>query len=106
MPRAWQLVELIGLIYEAGRDQNIWPVVTERLADLTGADACQISMFDVAAQISINIETRLPPEAVQHYANYWVYHNPLIKPGLRQPVGKLLSMYNLLPKEDLVRTPI
>jgi len=106
MSKTWELADVLGLVYEAARDQSIWPSVTERLADLTGADVCQISMFDIAAQTSVNIDTRLPAEAVRKYASYWVHHNPLIRAGLRQPVGKLLSMYDLVPKEDLVRTQI
>jgi DNA-binding CsgD family transcriptional regulator len=106
MPSTREIAELLGLIYEAARDQNIWPLVTERLADLTNAEVCQLSMFDLVAQASVNIETRLPSDAVRHYANYWVHHNPLIKPGLRHPVGKVLSMYDLVPKEELIRTPI
>jgi DNA-binding CsgD family transcriptional regulator len=106
MPSTQELVELLGLIYEAAQDQSIWPLVTERLADLTGAEVCQISMFDIAAQTLANIDTRLPPEAVRNYADYWVYHNPLIKPGLRQPVGRLISMYTLVPRDELVRTTI
>jgi DNA-binding CsgD family transcriptional regulator len=100
------MAELIDLIYEAALDQSVWPLVTERLADLTGAAVCQISIFDVPEQASFNIDRRLPPEALRQYTDHWVHHNPLVKAGLRQPVGRVLSMHDLIPKDELLHTPI
>lgn len=98
--------DLIALIYETALDRRLWPLVTDRLADLTGARVGQISIFDGATQRVVNIAPRVPPEALRDYEQYWVHHNPLIAAGRRQPVGAVLSVHDLIPRADLTRTPI
>jgi len=98
--------ELIGLIYEAAVDSKVWPLVMDRLADLIGARIAQVSTFDVKARLATNIAPRVPPEAARGYDDHWVHHNPLIAAGLSKPVGEVLSIHDLVPKTEFVRTAI
>jgi DNA-binding CsgD family transcriptional regulator len=98
--------ELIGLIYEAALDRRVWPLVADRLADLMGAAACQISTHDVRTGAVVEVAPRVPPEALALYGNSWVHHNPLIAAGRRMPVGSVFSNHDLVPKDDFARTAI
>ncbi len=98
--------ELIGLIYEAALDRRVWPLVADRLADLMGAAACQITTHDVRTGAVVEVAPRVPPEALALYGNSWAHHNPLIAAGRRMPVGSVFSNHDLVPKDDFARTAI
>jgi DNA-binding CsgD family transcriptional regulator len=98
------LADLIALIYEAALDQQMWPHVADRLADAAGATVCQISTYDGITQTSANVAPRVPSDALRGYAEYWVHHNPLISAGRRQPLGKVLSIHDLISRDELVTT--
>ncbi len=99
-------VALIELVYEAALDRHVWPKVADRLADLTDATICQISTYDGVARTATDIAPRMPPEALRSYEDHWVYHNPLIAIGRRKPIGLVLSIYDLMPRRELVQTSI
>lgn len=98
--------DLIALIYEAALDRQLWPLVTDRLADLTGARVCQISICDGITQRIANIAPRVPPESLRDYEQHWVHQNPLIAAGRRKPVGAVHSVHDLMPTADLMQMPI
>ncbi len=100
------LADLIALIYEAALDQQMWPHVADRLADAAEATVCQISTYDLITQTSANVAPRVPSDALRSYAEYWVHHNPLVAAGRRQPLGKVLSIHDLIPRDELVTTAI
>jgi DNA-binding CsgD family transcriptional regulator len=98
--------DLIALIYEAALDQHMWPHVADRLADAAGATVCQISTYDGITQTTANVAPRVSSDALRSYAEYWVQHNPLIDAGRRQPLGKVLSIHDLISRDELVTTAI
>ncbi|HTW68436.1 MAG TPA: LuxR C-terminal-related transcriptional regulator [Acetobacteraceae bacterium] len=107
MHNGWdERVALIEQIYEAALDPQVWPDVADRLADLAGAPICQISTCNGIMRTVVNITPRVPPEALRRYDEYWVYHNPLIAIGRRQPIGEVLSIHDLMPRDELMRTAI
>lgn len=97
---------LIALIYEAALDRQMWPHVADRLADAAGATVCQISTYDGMTHTAANVAPRVPSEALQRYEKYWVHHNPLVAAGRRQPLATVLSIYDLIPRDELVKTAI
>jgi DNA-binding CsgD family transcriptional regulator/PAS domain-containing protein len=101
-----ELNDLIALIYETALDRHLWPRVTDRLADLTGARVCQISICDGTTQKVVDVAPRVPPESLQDYEKYWVHHNPQIAAGRSKPVGAVLSVHDLIPRASLLRLPI
>ncbi len=100
------LGDVIALIYEAALDQQMWPHVADRLADAAGATVCQISTYDEITQTSANVAPRVPADALRSYAEYWVHQNPLVAAGRRQPLGKVLSIHDLIARDELVTTAI
>ncbi len=96
--------DLIGLIYEAAVDRHTWPLVADRLADLTKGVICQIGTYEAASGTALNIAPRVSPEASRSYAEYWVHRNPLVEVGLRRPVGEVLSIHDLMPRHKLALT--
>jgi len=101
---AW--ADLVALIYDAAMDWQVWPRVADRLADAAGATVCQISTYDGITRSAATVAPRVPSEALQSYEEYWVHHNPLIAAGRRQPLGKVLTIPDLIPRHKLVKTEI
>ena len=97
---------LIALIYEAALDRRMWPHVADRLADAAGAIVCQISTYDGLTNTAANVAPRVPSEALLRYEKYWVHHNPLVAAGRRQPLGTILSIHDLIPRDELVKKAI
>jgi len=98
--------DLIALIYEAGLDPQMWPRVADCVADAVGATVCQISTYDGITHTAADVAPRVPSEALQKYEEYWIHHNPLVAAGRRQPLGKVLSVHDLIPRDELVKTAI
>jgi hypothetical protein len=106
MPRSRDYSEVIDLIYEAALDPRGWPRVADRLADLCGATIAQIISHDSETFAVTNIAPRADPETVRNYVQHWVYHNPLIEPTQRIPLGSVFTFDRIMPRRELARTAI
>lgn len=106
MPRLRDYAKMIDLIYEAALDPSAWPDVANRLADLCGATLAQIIGHDSETCAVTNIAPRADPETVRSYTQHWVYHNPLIEPTQRIPLGSVFTFDRIVPRRELARTAI
>ena len=106
MRQSNERVRLLELIYEAALEPGLWPQVVNCLADVTGATVGQLGSHDSRTLEFTDIAPRVSPEAARSYADYWVYHNPLIEPTLRLPIGSVVSFETVMPRSELARTAI
>lgn len=98
--------KLIGLIYETVFDDELWPDVLIRLADLCDAHVPAIGFFDPATRQASAIAPRTDPSDLLKFENYWAERSPLFSDMAGIPPGAVVSMQDLVPASVMKATPV
>jgi DNA-binding CsgD family transcriptional regulator/PAS domain-containing protein len=85
--RSQQILDLVGLIFDAAVDPAAWPDTLNKLADATGAHVAALGSYDAQTNAVANIGPRRDPEYMRVYQEHWASRNPLgvITPELFMP---------------------
>jgi DNA-binding CsgD family transcriptional regulator len=106
MSRDHALIALIDLIYEATLDNDLWPEVLIKLADVIGASQVSMTSRDQRADIFKTLSPRTDPDFLASYRQYWRLQNPLWQRTISWRVGEIYRLDNLVPRKDYSATPV
>jgi DNA-binding CsgD family transcriptional regulator len=104
MVDAGEFSELVGLIYDAALDRRAWPTALTRLADALGGWAVRLGVHDARTQAFSGEFPRTDPAYVRSYLDYWASRNTSWQRAAQMPVGSILRGYELVTRDELVRT--
>lgn len=104
MRRALAFDELIGRIYDAALNPQIWPAALNRIAELANASVAMIGSFDSFSREFTAISPRQDPDRLRHYARYWASRNPLRQRATGVPPGAIMIPEMLMPADEYVRS--
>ncbi|MDF2097000.1 helix-turn-helix transcriptional regulator [Aquibaculum arenosum] len=101
-----QLPNLIGLIYETVFDDELWPQVLLRLAELAGVDVPAIGFFDPLTGRVSAIAPRTDPADLLKFRNDWAGRTTLFSDLSAVDVGDVVSLQDLVPVSALRRSAV
>jgi len=85
-----ELIALVGALYEAALDNDLWPRVLEQIADAIGTAQAAIASADREANIASIMAPRADPELVASWRDEWAFRDPFFFTGHRAPAGRRL----------------
>ncbi|HMF05729.1 MAG TPA: helix-turn-helix transcriptional regulator [Methylocella sp.] len=106
MSRDNELETLVELIYDAALDNELWPSVVTRLADLMGVPQVAMPCLNRRANIFATIAPRVDPDLLASYKDYWAFHDPVLARATRRPAGEICTVDSLMPREEFASTPV
>ncbi|KPB01808.1 helix-turn-helix transcriptional regulator [Ahrensia marina] len=84
--------EIVGKIYDAAFDAEIWPELLCTIADYTGVKNAALVATDPHINYSSVVTPRADPQIVSDYANYWWEHDPTAEATAKTAVGQVTSL--------------
>ncbi|WP_025030634.1 helix-turn-helix transcriptional regulator [Nitratireductor aquibiodomus] len=84
--------EIVGQIYDAAFDAEIWPELLCAIADYTGVENAALVATDPQINYSSVVTPRADPQVVSDYADHWWEHDPTAEATARMPVGQVTSL--------------
>jgi DNA-binding CsgD family transcriptional regulator len=105
-----ELSDLIGLVYEATLDAQLWPEVLTGLADVAGAHLPMMGVYDLATDRVSLLAPRTDPDHLR-LLEYWVpqasylsFSTRVVSNAAGRPAGDVFTMQSVVPVEEFVRT--
>ncbi|MCP4616489.1 MAG: helix-turn-helix transcriptional regulator [Bradyrhizobium sp.] len=93
------MLGLVGDIYDAALDPNLWPVVLARIGDAVGGPHVLFGVYDQASGLSNLLSPRIDPDLMASLLT-WAPYNPLLPLGIGQPPGKVFSIGDFITKDE------
>jgi DNA-binding CsgD family transcriptional regulator len=106
MSRDIDIETLVELIYDAALDNELWPCVLARLADLMSVPQVAMPSFDRRANLFATIAPRMDPDLIASYKDYWAFHDPVLAQAILRPAGQIYAVERLMPREEFAATPV
>ena len=104
-PYADALGELIGLVYEAVRDQGAWQEVLGRLQHVVAADAVVVGRHDVATESGACLhQIGMDPTLAGRYETEFAGKNPWMQAEGLYQAHAIVTGEDILPNDDLMKT--
>lgn len=98
--------DLVGCIYDAALDPQLWPQTLERIAGAVGANAAGLMLTDPIRQRLANVSVGVSPEATDAYNRYYWQVDPLAPFLARLPTGLIYTDRSIVPRSELERTEL
>ena len=106
MSRDIELETLVELIYDAALDNELWPCVLTRLADVMSVPQVAMPSFDWRTNLFATIAPRIDPDLTESYKDYWAFHDPVLARAIVRPAGEIYTVDSLMPREEFAATPV
>ncbi len=87
-------LEIVGKIYDAAFDAEVWPELLSDIADYCGMENAALVTNDERLGHSSVITPRAHPDVISDYADYWWEHDPTAVATAKIPVGQLSNLNN------------
>ncbi|MEO7221906.1 MAG: LuxR family transcriptional regulator, partial [Devosia sp.] len=101
------LSELIGMIYDAALDPELWPGVMERgcgfLSCVTGSLG---SIVFASGAMDLDISWGYDPHYAKLYLDHYAHINPMIPATLRAPVGQVDTVISAMPYDEFLKSQL
>jgi DNA-binding CsgD family transcriptional regulator len=94
-----KVLGLVGDIYDAALDPNLWPVVLARIGDAVGGPHVLFGVYDPASGLSNLLSPRIDPDLIASLLT-WAPHNPLLPLSIGQPPGKVFSIGDFITEDE------
>jgi DNA-binding CsgD family transcriptional regulator len=98
--------DLVGRIYDAALDPQLWPETLERVAAAVGATAAGLMLTDPIRQRFAAVSVGVSPAAVEAYNQYYWRIDPMAPVLGRMPTGLLFTDRSVVPRSELERTEL
>ena len=90
------VVDLIGAVYDAALDAELWPEVLNRIGDAVGGPEVIFGIYDPSTGLSNLLAPRIDPARLRKLMD-WAPHNPLLPLGIDQAPGKIFTVGSFMP---------
>jgi PAS domain-containing protein len=105
MDEAQQLLALIGDIYDAALDPDLWPTVVEKAGRFVGGSGGSIFSRDSVRRTgNCYYAFGVDPHYEQLYFDTYIKFDPLNAAYLALDVGDVASNSNIIPREEFIET--
>lgn len=84
--------EIVGQIYDAAFDAEVWPELLCTIADYTGVENAALVATDSRINYSSVVTPRADPEVVSDYAGHWWKHDPTAEATAKMPIGQVTGL--------------
>jgi DNA-binding CsgD family transcriptional regulator len=101
-----EYADLVGRIYDAALDPQLWPQTMERLAAAVGATAAGLMLTDPVRQRLAAVSVGVNPDAIEAYNRYYWRIDPLAPVVARMPTGLVFTDRSMVPRAELERTEL
>jgi DNA-binding CsgD family transcriptional regulator len=101
-----ELVALVGALYEAALDDELWPKVLEQIADATGTVQAAIASADREANIISVIAPRVDPGLLASWQDDWAYRDPFFLRAILRPPGGVYTLESLIAREEFAASEV
>ncbi|MEH2609127.1 helix-turn-helix transcriptional regulator [Bradyrhizobium sp. AZCC 1693] len=98
-----QVLDLVGSIYEAALDTQLWPDILNRIGDVVGGPQVMFGVYDPAIGLLDLLAPRVDPELTRSLFD-WAPRNPLLPLGIGQPPGKVFTCGDFITQEEFTGT--
>jgi DNA-binding CsgD family transcriptional regulator len=98
--------DLVGRIYDAALDPQLWPETLERVAGAVGATAGGLMLTDPIRQRFAAVSVGVSPAAVEAYNKYYWRVDPMAPILGRMPTGLLFTDRSVVARSELERTEL
>ncbi len=98
--------DLVGRIYDAALDPQLWPETLERVAGAVGATAGGLMLTDPIRQRFAAVSVGVSPAAVEAYNKYYWQVDPMAPILGRMPTGLLFTDRSVVERSELERTEL
>ena len=95
--------DLVGSIYDAALDGDLWPNILNRIGDAVGGPQVMFGIYDPAIGLTNLLAPRIDPELTRSLVD-WAPRNPLLPLGADQPPGKVFTCGDFITPEDFTGT--
>ena len=99
-----ELLELIGLIYDAVLDSEAWPVMLNRLTDALSARCGFIGSHNSSTNATAMTAPRTDPECLRRYTEYWASRAFLWKGLAKLPAGTVMVREMIISRDEFCHT--
>ncbi len=101
-----ELIALVGALYEAPLDNNLWPRLLEQIADATGTAGAAIASADLEARIASIMAPRSDPEVVASWRDEWAFRDPFFLRAIGRPPGEPYTLDCIIPRQEFAATEV
>jgi hypothetical protein len=101
-----ELIALVGALYEAALDDDLWPKVLEQIADATGTVQAAIASADREANIVSVMAPRVDPVLLESWRDHWAYRDPFFLGAILRPPGEVYTLENVVAREEFTATEV
>jgi DNA-binding CsgD family transcriptional regulator len=95
---------LIGAIYEAALDADLWPAVLEQFAQAFGSASAHLSLENASSTQGRMISYGCDPAWARHYERYYVTRNVLWQRVAQRPPTGVVTDRAIMPRDELIRS--
>jgi DNA-binding CsgD family transcriptional regulator len=96
--------QLVGAVYDAALDADLWPSVLEQFAQTFGSTSAHLSEDNLTSTAGRLMSYGFDPDFAARYAEYYAIRNVLWKNIVRQSLEGVLTDRIIMPREELVRS--
>jgi DNA-binding CsgD family transcriptional regulator len=97
------LLDLVGSIYEAALDAQLWPETLNRIGDAVGGPEVMFGVFDPATGLSNMLAPRTDPERLRSLLE-WAPRNPLLPLGTGLAPGTVFTCGDFMSEDEFTST--
>ena len=97
-----EVLDLVGSIYDAALDAQLWPGVLNRIGDVVGGPQVVFGFYDPANGIADMHAPRTDPDIVRSFGD-WINIPPLPCTGSYQP-GKVFTGADVISRDEFTST--
>lgn len=107
LPPAEQLSDLIGTLYDAAANPELWDKFLQQLAHRTRATSAGLVMIDASQNLfTISSSWEVEPEATRLYQDYYGALDIWAQRGLTKPAGYVCPSESLWPPSEMVTSEL
>lgn len=100
-----RLLELVGLIYDAALDSELWPVFLEKFSNVFGASGAVFYLENLDHhRVDFITSARIDPSALQLYGEHYAAQDIWVQQAMSLPPGTVVSSPMLLPNDKFIRS--
>jgi DNA-binding CsgD family transcriptional regulator len=105
MSEAEAISELIGTVYDAAIDPELWPGVLERACGFLSCCCGTLGFLNFTdGALNMDVNWGHDPDYTKLYLDHYVHLNPMIPATFRAPVGQVDTVVSAMPYDEFLKS--